>query len=144
MKDEQTGLMEEEILKEEEQTTAFKQAQMEQKKKKTAKLSLQLFYNFAKKVVLGFKRPKIITLVLLFSAVVVIYTALALLASKKQPEEIIQPTVELSSPSPKTITDPTLLKIAQDVNKFKSELVKQEGFSGDLLPPILDLDISFK
>ncbi|OGD88570.1 hypothetical protein A2693_03650 [Candidatus Curtissbacteria bacterium RIFCSPHIGHO2_01_FULL_40_12] len=143
MKDEQTGLMEEEILKEEEKFATPMQPDNKEDKIKSKRAPIRL-YDLAKKAALSIKRPKIITLFLLFAIILAIYTALALLASKRQPEEITQTTIETSSPSPEVVTDPALIKIANDIDNFKLELDKQEGFSSDLFPPILDLEISFK
>lgn len=144
MKDEQTGLMEEEIGKED-KIASPKQPQITTDKTKNKILfgPIQLF-NWAKKISLGIKRPKIITLVILFSVMVATYTALALLASKKEPPPITETAGEIPSPTPKKITDPKLIEIANEVENLKTEIDKQEAFSKDLFPPVLDLNISFK
>ncbi len=143
MKDEQTGLMEEEIARED------KLAQQNPKQTTPAKtkpkaIDPQAVFARTKKIILGIKRPKILTLTILFAVLLTAYTALALLASKKEPPPIAEPQLEIASPTPKQITDPRLLEIADNIEEFKTELEKQEKLTDEFLPPIIDLNISFK
>lgn len=145
MRDEQTGLMEEEILKEEDKLSSSKQSgDSGENKSKNTKFDPYELFTFFKKLALSFKKPKIITLIILFASILVIYSAFALLAAKRQPEVITQQTLEFPSPSPMEITNPGLIQIASDIDRFKQEVGKQEDFSSDLFPPIIDLEISFK
>jgi|SRR3989344_6397191 len=145
MRDEQAGLMEEEILTEDDKLSSLKQSGDSGKNKsKNTKFDPYELFTSLKKLALSFKKPKIITLIILFASILAIYSAFALLAAKRQPEVITQQNLEFPSPSPVEISDPGLIQIASDIDKFKQEVDKQENFSSELFPPVIDLEISFK
>ena len=96
------------------------------------------------KVQAGFKRPKLLTLIILFSTIVLIIVGLNLLSKRNQEETSQAPTFTKASSSPEASANPTNENIAQRVKTYNAKLDSLDGYQKKLQKPIVDLDISFK
>lgn len=91
----------------------------------------------------NFKKPKIITLIILFASILVIHLGLKLLSTPDQ--EIVQiPIIEKASPTPKTTIDPELEKLAKEVSTYNNKLGALDNYLKKLSLPATELDISFE
>jgi len=142
MKDQQQGLMEEEIITEE--LGQREESQQTPDAKKISKFQIKNLLTTTQKIALRFKKPKIATLVLLFIFLIAIYSALALLSKRNQQEIPSVPTVELTSPSPQASIDSKLTEITKKVENYNKKLENLDSYSSKLTPPIVDLEIEFK
>ena len=142
MKDQQQGLMEEEIMTEE--LGQSEESQQTPDAKKTSKFQIKNLLTTTQKIAFRFKKPKIVTLAFLFILLITIYSALALLSKRNQQEIPSVPTVELTSPSPQASIDSKLAEITKKVENYNKKLENLDNYSTKLTPPIVDLKVEFK
>ena len=133
--------MEQEIVKEENITP-----QENETAKNPPKLNVQpkKILERLKIIALHLKRPKLITIIILFSTLVVIAIALNLLSKKNQEEILSPPAIQTNSPSPQASGDISTQNITQRVKTYNSKLESLDNYQQKLQRPIVDLDISFK
>lgn len=134
MKEEEFGPIEQEIIKEEAPETNPKTSSANKVSQIISRIS---------KVIFLFKKPKIITLLILVLSIIVIYFALTLLG-QKQKEGSLLPKIQETQPSPETSQDPTLAGIAQKVQNYSKKIDNLESYRKKLMKPIVDLEINFK
>ncbi len=142
MNEEAQGVMEEEILAEENaipkerQTTKINAQQPPPKKKKTLQeLARDWFYKL--------KAPKPISYVILCSLIIIIYTGLLLLSGKR-PAQSTKSTVSnnaIASPSPSV--DPQVKAWQDKVSQFTDYIDYINSQSRTFTPPNVDLNINF-
>ncbi len=142
MNEEAQGVMEEEIMKEENAAPAKnavlkpEQAQPDQKKRKSVGESARdWFYKL--------KAPKPISYVILFSFIIIIYTGLLLL-SGKQAENTSKTSVSggiQATPTP--TADPQVKAMQDKVNEFTDYVDYINSSTRKFTPPNIDLDINF-
>lgn len=134
------GTMEQEIVTEENLPQAQQSPEIKLKKTFQApKISTEKI----KAGIKNFKRPKLITLVILFVTLVIISIGLNLL-SKKNAEEITPPPAFQNSSQPESSPDPNAQNISARVKIYNTKLDALMDFSKKLQKPIVDLDIEFK
>ena|SRR3989344_4065499 len=97
-----------------------------------------------KNFLLHLKRPKPITLIILFVTVILISIALNFLSKTNKEEAVTPAAFQSGSPSPNSSVDPGTENIAQRVKVYTEKLNSLKSFQTDLPKPIVDLDISFK
>lgn len=87
---------------------------------------------------------KLITIIILFSTIVVITIGLNSLSKKNQEEISSQPLSQTNSPQPAAPADTNSQNIAQRVKTYNSKLESLDNYRKKLQRPIVDLEISFK
>lgn len=138
--DEET--MEQEITKEEN----LKAEPSETSPKKAPRINIQSkqVFSLLKTFVLRFKRPRMITIIILFSTLVLVSIGLNLLSKKNQEAASNSVTFQNNSPSPETSTNPNTESITKRVKVYTDKLNSLDNYQQKLQKPIVDLDISFK
>lgn len=109
------------------------------KKPNLAEISKRL-----KNILTRIKRPKIVTVIILFMTIVLFSIALNVLSKKNAGEVVAPPVFNTNSPSPEASQDPSTENIAQRVKIYNEKLNNLKNFNQDLPKPIVDLAISFK
>ena len=128
-----------ELIKKAEPSEAAVAAQIEQQKITPGKI-----IGHAKVVLPFFKKPKIVSLIILLLTLVVISLALTLMDNKKKEEKPPEIPLEITSPTPSPSTDPSLETINKRVTLYNQKLDELEDYRKKLNYPIVDLDISFE
>ena len=141
MKDQEIGLMENEIVEEENVSTPTPKT--DEKTKKKIKIYPANILGFLKSLVFSFKKPKIITLFILFASIIVIYAGLTLLSVKQKDEKPNIAKIEAESPSPQATVDPNLAQIQKRVEEYNQKL---DNLASPKRPsaPQVDLNIKFE
>ena len=138
MRDESSGPIEQEIVKEENFAKTPKAAGVKLTEK-LPKINLRAW-------LFRLKRPKFATLAILLGLVIIIYLGLLLLkadSQQQQPEE--QPQAELPKSTPQaSSTDPNLSTISQRVNYYSQKIDSLDNFQKELERPIVNLEIDFE
>lgn len=132
--------MEEEII---EEGNPQEKKQGPASKIKLPKIKVRSLAPKVKNFILNFKRPKLITLITLFTTLVLISLALNLLIQKTQTQNAQQQASQQIS-SPKATAEETNSSISQRVKSYEDELDHLDNYQKKLAKPIVDLDISFK
>ena len=133
MKAEEFGPIEQDITKEEKQTSEVK----------TSPNRFPKLLTNIKSLALSIKKPKAITLVILALAIFVVYLALNLLEQKQQEDRTV-PKVEQTQPSPQASQDPLLVNISQRIDNYSKKIDSLDTYKKKLIKPIVDLAISFE
>lgn len=107
-------------------------------------LRMQTLPTRLKNLTTRLKRPKPITLIILFSTVILISVALNLVSKNNQDKGITPTAFQTSTPSPEGSTDPGTENIAQRVKLYNEKLNSFKNYQQSLEKPIVDLAISFK
>lgn len=103
MKDQETGVIEGSIATEENFTPEQKNIQ-KAKASKMPTISVKKVLAKAKQKILSLKRPKFITIIVLFVSIIAVYVALVVFLSK-QPKETGQSIIPFPTPSPTSQTN---------------------------------------
>ena len=134
-------IMEQEIVKEENlESSGETPTDGPKKPKLELKKTTETLRTFSKHL----KRPKSITIAVLFLTVILISVALNLLSKKNQ--EIITTSTESQTnlPSPEATASTSNENINQKVKSYTNKLNSLDNYQKELQKPIVDLDISFK
>ena len=143
MKDQQQGLMEEDIFQEEIPAEVSEtENQIKTATQKTLPNPQKALLRF-KNYVLHLKRPKIISIVTLLILIIVIYFALALLSTRKQEETPTNIITESTKPSTQVPIDSKLAEIAKRIETYNKKFDNLDSYSTKLPPPSIDLEIEF-
>ena len=138
MKEEQLGVMENEILTEENRFPAEKPEENLQNSPKKPPVSQSLRNWFYK-----LRAPKPVTYIILMCLIVIIYTSLLLTAqknTKQSPKPSPSPSTE---PTPEPIEDTALNEIIRKVDAYNKNLDLLNSTTRKFEPPNIDLDINF-
>lgn len=133
MNSESTGSMEQEIINEENIPEPVDQ------KKEGSKLKLPKI-----NIHLTLKKPRLITLVILFGLIMVIYLGLLLLSSKDQNEIVTTYQPVTATASPKSSIDPQFADLSKKIETYNNKLDNFRDYQKKLAPPSVQLDISFE
>lgn len=133
MNSESTGPMEQEIINEE------NIPEPDNQKNEGPKLKLPKI-----KIHLSLKKPRLITLVILFGLIVVIYLGLILLSSKGQNEIVTAPLPLTTTTSPKSSSNPQFADLSKKIETYNNQLDNFRDYQKKLAPPQVQLDISFE
>ena len=133
MNSESTSPMEQEIITEENISEPVNQ------KNEGPKLKLPTI-----KIHLTLKKPRLITLVILFGLIVVIYLGLILLSSKDQNEIVTAPPPLTTTASPKPSINPQFTDLSKKIETYNNKLDNLDDYQKKLPPPQVQLDISFE
>ena len=133
MNSESSGPMEQEIITEENLPNE------EIEKKKDRKIKLPKI-----KIHLTFKKPRLITLVILVGLIVVIYLGLILLSSKDQNEIVTAPPLVTTTTSPKSSINPQFADLSKKIETYINKLDNFRDYQKKLAAPQVQLDISFE
>ena len=133
MNSESTGPMEQEIINEENIPEPVNQ------KNEGPKLKLPKI-----KINLTLKKPRLITLAILFGLIVVIYLGLILLSSKDQNEIVTAPPLVTTTTSPKSSINPQFADLSKKIESYNNKLDNLDDYQKKLALPQVQLDISFE
>jgi len=133
MNSESTGPMEQEIINEENIPEPVNQ------KNEGPKLKLPKI-----KINLTLKKPRLITLAILFGLIVVIYLGLILLSSKDQNEIVTAPPLVTTTTSPKSSINPQFADLSKKIETYINKLDNFRDYQKKLAAPQVQLDISFE
>ncbi|KKR78330.1 MAG: hypothetical protein UU23_C0001G0094 [Candidatus Curtissbacteria bacterium GW2011_GWA1_40_9] len=89
------------------------------------------------------KKTKFLTILLSFIVLITSFSALVILSSKKPQEQIVDPSILITSPKPTPKTNQELQQLLGDINKYTKKI---EGLSTSIKnypPPKVDLEIKF-
>ena len=134
-------VMEQEITKEQEPQLA--PTPVQEPLQKPPQEPKNYFQNL-KNLILHLKKPKPITVTILFVSLVLISIGLNLLSKKNAEETPNNSSTALTSPSPTQSADPNTQNVSARVKAYSTKLDKMDNFQKNLQKPIVDLDISFK
>lgn len=138
MKEEEFGPIEQEITKEE-----IPQKSAGEKPKTLPKIQIAKVKASSLSILNGLKRPKIITLIILFGIGLLVYLGLTLMTTRQEEEETKLSTAETPA-VPSATPDATLANIAQRVEAYGQKIDSLDNFKKKLAKPIVDLEISFE
>lgn len=141
MRDQEIGLMESEIV--EEENTSTPTSKTDEKTKKKIKIHPANILGFLKNLVFSFKKPKIITLFILFASIIVVYAGLTLLSVKQKETEPSIAKIEAESPSPQATIDPDLAQIQKRVEEYNQKLNNLTSLKRPAAPQV-NLNIKFE
>ena len=143
MKDEQQGLMEEEIFKEEQEIVSDIPPKTESKiPKKNLKQITIHFAEILKKIIFSAKKPKIISLIAIVLIIIVISLAFNLLSQRNEDSTFDQPRSDLTLPSPQTNLDPVIVEISNKTEEFSKNINKIDIDFNKLAPPTIDYNLN--
>lgn len=138
MNEESTGIMEEQILAEENVPEVQKPDAVKPEPKKQKKPQEYLKNWFYK-----LKAPKPISYLILSSLIIVIYTGL-LLISVRQGKQTPKPTTQTATtPTPGPTVDPQIEAMQKEVDQYNSYIDQINTNTRKFVPPNVDLDINF-
>jgi len=133
MKDEQQGLMEEEIFKEEQEIVSDIPPKTESKiPKKNLKQITIHFTEILKKIIFSAKKPKMISLIAIVLIIIVISLAFNLLSKRS----------DITLPSPQTNLDPVIAEISNKTEEFSKNINKIDIDFNKLAPPTIDYNLN--
>ena len=142
MKDQETGVIEGSIATEENLPGKEPKDQQKGKAPKIPKVQVLKIISAFKQKILYLKRPKFITIIILFLAIVVLYTGLVIFLSK-QPKENQSPPIIIPSSTPQA----NAKELPAEINNKKDAYYKNlEILESDLKNstfPQVDLNITF-
>lgn len=138
MNEESSGIMEEQILNEENVVPSEKPTTPlndPKKQKKTSEKLRDWFYKL--------KSPKPISYLILCSLIVILYTGL-LLISTNHGSQTPKPTPQIeTTPTPNPPSDPQIEAIDKEVNDFNNVIEQLNTNTRKFTPPNVDLNINF-
>ncbi len=138
MNEESTGVMEEQILAEENIPQSQKPTVNPNEPKKQRKPQ-EILRNWFYKL----KAPKPISYLVLSSLIIVIYTGL-LLISVRQGKQTPKPVPQIgTTPTPNPSSDPQIEAIQKEINQYDSNIDQINANTRKFVPPNVDLDINF-
>jgi hypothetical protein len=138
MNEEPTGIMEEEILAEE-NVPASEKLNVSPSEPKKQKKPLEYLRDWFYKL----KAPKPISYLILCTLIIVIYTGLLLISTKKG-KQTPKPTPQTeTTPSPSPPNDPQVDAINKEVDQYNSVIDQINANTRKFVPPNVDLDINF-
>lgn len=135
--EEEFGPIEQEIIKEETQKSAGERSKF-LPKIQTAKVKASIL-----NILRGVRRPKIITLIILFGIGLLVYLGLTLMTTRQEKEET-KPSTQETPTVPSATSDASLTNIAQKVEAYGQKIDSLDNFQKKLAKPIVDLAIDFK
>lgn len=141
MNDQETGVIEGTIVAEENLTPEQKNAPKVKSPKKLKTSAKKLFENVKQKI-LSLKRPRLVTIIILFMSVIAVYVALVVFLSK-QPEETGQSIIPFSSPTSQTNTKNEPEEITSKKEQFYNDLESLDSDLRNSTFPQVDLNITF-
>ncbi|OGD95610.1 hypothetical protein A3F02_03085 [Candidatus Curtissbacteria bacterium RIFCSPHIGHO2_12_FULL_38_9b] len=143
MKDEQQGLMEEEIFKEEQEIVSDIPPKTESKiPKKNLKQITIHFTEILKKIIFSAKKPKMISLIAIVLIIIVISLAFNLLSKRNEDSIFDQPRSDITLPSPQTNLDPVIAEISNKTEEFSKNINKIDIDFNKLAPPTIDYNLN--
>ena len=143
MKDEQQGLMEEEIFKEEQEIVSDIPPKTESKiPKKNLKQITIHFAEILKKIIFSAKKPKMISLIAIVLIIIVISLAFNLLSKRNEDSIFDQPRSDITLPSPQTNLDPVIAEISNKTEEFSKNINKIDIDFNKLAPPTIDYNLN--
>ncbi len=143
MSKDDTGLMEQEIINEENTKIVPPPVQQQNQKSQTTKIQPQKIFSAFKNILISSRKPKLVTLILLFIMILVVYFALILL-SQRQKEIPQVPSLTTQNFSPKTSQNPQVSNLNAQISAFNSKLDALDNYQKKLSLPSTELDISFE
>ncbi len=139
MKNQETGVMEEEILTETESPTQTQPPQEDKPANKLPSFDADKLKTF----VASLKAPKPIVLAILFLCLIVVYTGLLLLVKKNTKTTPVAHVFEEAASTPQAKTDPEVDLERKNLENFKNALKSSQNDQNDLIIPKADLEIKF-
>ena len=138
MKEEEFGPIEQEITKEE-----IPQKTAGAGPKSPPKINFAKILQVALNILKGFKRPKIVTLIILVGIGVLVFLVLSLLTVKEE-REVTKPQFQETKTPPSPTSDASVANIAQRVETYGKKVAALDNFKKKLTKPIVDLEIDFE
>lgn len=142
MNDQETGVIEGAIVAEENLTPEQKNAPKVKSPKKLKTSAKKLFENVKRKI-LSLKRPKFITIIILFVSIITVYVALVVFLSKQPTENSGQTILQLTSPTPQINIKNEPEEITSKKEQFYKDLESLDGDLRNSIFPQVDLNITF-
>lgn len=139
-----TNLMEGDILQEENLGIPKEQTQPQNSKPAAPKKTLPKFDSknlFTKLSKL--KRPKPITIIIVFFVMIIMFSSLVVLEDKIPQEQILDPDILITSPRPTPKISEDLQKVLDEVNAYDSKVKNLNESFRNYPPPKVDLDVKF-
>ena len=141
MNDQETGVIEGAIVAEENLTPEQKNAPNVKSPKKLKTSAKKLLENVKKKI-LSLKRPRLMTIIILFVSITTVYVALVVFLSQ-QPEETGQSIIPFSSPTSQTNTKNEPEEITAKKEQFYKNFESLDSDLKNSIFPQVDLNITF-
>lgn len=142
MKDQETGVIEESIIAEENLAPEQKNGQKVQPVK-TPKLSAKKILENVKQKILSLKRPKLMTIIILFASIVTVYVGLVVFLSKQPTENSGQIILQPTSPTPQINIKNEPEEIRNKKEQFYKDLESLDSDLRNSTFPEVDLNITF-
>ncbi len=141
MKDQETGVIEGSIATEENFTPELQKIK-KAKASKIPKVELAKIIAGVKQKILSLKKPKFITIIILFVAIILVYVGLVVFLAK-QPKENQNPSVILPSSTPGVYTKNLPDEITNKKTQYYQDLESLDGDLQNLFFPQTDLNMTF-
>ncbi|OGD86107.1 hypothetical protein A3B51_03150 [Candidatus Curtissbacteria bacterium RIFCSPLOWO2_01_FULL_41_18] len=141
MNDQETGVIEGTIVAEENLTPEQKNAPKVKSPKKLKTSAKKLFEN-VKKEILSLKKPRLMTIIILFVSIITVYVALVVFLSQ-QPKETDQSIIPISSPTFQTNIKNEPEEITSKKEQFYKNLESLDSDLRNSIFPQVDLNITF-
>lgn len=142
MKDQETGIIEGSIATEENFPGEEPKDQQKGKVPKTPKIQISKLFSTLKQKVLFLKRPKFITIIILFLIVMIIYVGLVVFLAK-QPKENIDRAIVIPSSTPQVNAKDLPAEITNKKDAYYKDLEILDSDLKNSAFPQVDLNITF-
>jgi len=136
----ESNMMEGDILKEEALTEPVKKPEpITIPKKSLPKIDPAVI----KTKILLFRKPKLITVIVVFLLVILSFSLLIVLDVKRPKEDIVNPDVVIASPKSTSAPDKVETEIEKNLRTYEEKVKNLDDSIGSYPPPKVDLDFEF-
>lgn len=143
MKEENTGPMEENLIRQEDPVSKPENSQVKANPPLEYNLGNKPFTNKAGDLLKQLKRPKYIVLIVAFISIIVILVAFVAVSARPKTQVLPEPDTEIATPVPEKTPKPANIQIQSELDKYNQKVEGLKSKSRDFNPPLLDLDIKF-
>lgn len=143
MKEQDTGSMKENLIRQEDPVSEPENSQVKANSPLKYSFDNKQSSNKAGDLLKQLKRPKYIVLIVAFISIIVILVAFVAVSVRPKTQVLPEPNTEIATPVPKKTPKPTNIQIQSELDKYNQKVEGLKSKSRDFSPPLLDLDIKF-